>query len=291
MKIKYLDRSSGNNETVILRQHSGKSFKELWHYHPELELGIILKGSGSVFVGDSIHNFQPGTIVLIGKNLPHIWYNDKIYSDPTSQLKVKSYTIHFNERFVEMLLQVPEMSEIQQLLQRVKQGVLFSGSPASFIARQIEEMAEVEGYDRIMAFLNILNLLSRSTNYTLMSSLGYVNSFQEIQDIKLLAVHEYIMNHFKEEISLSTIADIANMNPSSFSRYFSSVQKKTLTQFINEIRIGYACRLLISGDHNITQACYESGFRNLSNFNRHFLKQKKMLPSLYLKLYKASRAI
>lgn len=291
MKVKYLDRSSPNNETLVLRKHSGKSFKELWHYHPELELGIILEGSGSLFVGDSIHHFKPGTIVLIGKNLPHVWYNDKVYTDPASELTVKSYTIHFNESFVEMLVQIPEMSEIQQLLQRVEQGLLFFMSPNSFITRQIEDLFEIEGYDRIMAFLNILNLLSRSTNYSLMSSLGYINSFQRIQDTKLSAVHEYIMNHFKEDISLATIARIANMNASSFSRYFSSIQKKTLTQFINEIRIGYACKLMISGNHNITQACYESGFRNLSNFNRHFLKQKKMLPSQYLKLYKVSGVI
>lgn len=286
MKVRYLDRYVDSGDSFFLREHTGKAFKELWHYHPELELAIILEGSGSVFIGDGIQNFEPGTMVLIGKNLPHIWYNDKIYFDPESDRKVRSYTIHFNESFAEGLLQIPELGEIKQLLMRAKRGIVFPGKPSSFIRRKVDEMVDAMGYERITAFLDVLNCLSQHGQYVTLSSLVYVNSFRGIQDSKLVLVHEYIMNNFKEDISLSKIADLARMNASSFSRYFSSVQKKTLTQFINEIRIGYACKLIVAGEHNVTEACYESGFKNLSNFNRHFLKFKKMQPSHYLKLHR-----
>ena len=286
MKARFLDRSVGKNESITLQEHGGKCFKKLWHYHPELELMTVLEGAGSIFVGDSVESFEPGTIVLIGKNLPHIWYNDKAYFQPDSELKVRSHSIHFNEDFACGFLQIPEMAELQQLLVRTSRGIKFFGKANETIIRQVSDMFSLPGYERILSFIGVLNALSRHSEYSQLSSLGYINSFKGIQDTKIMLVHEYIMNNFKEDILLKRVADIANMNASAFSRYFSGIQKKTLTQFVNEIRIGYACKLMMDGDYNITQACYESGFRNLSNFNKQFLKLKKMQPSYYLKLYK-----
>lgn len=286
MKARFLDRSVGKNESITLQTHVGKCFKKLWHYHPELELMVVLEGTGSIFVGDSVESFEPGTIVLIGENLPHIWYNDKAYFQPDSELTVKSYSIHFNEDFAGGFLRIPEMVELQQLLVRTARGIKFFGKANDAIIGQVQQMFSLSGYERIMSFVGILKDLSLNSEYAQLSSLGYINSFKGIQDTKIMLVHEYIMNNFKEDILLKHVADIANMNASAFSRYFSGIQKKTLTQFVNEIRIGYACKLMMDGNYNITEACYESGFRNLSNFNKQFLKLKKMQPSYYLKLYK-----
>jgi len=285
MKAQFLNRSVGTDCSIALEEHGGKFFKKLWHYHPELEIMLIQEGTGSIFVGDNITKFEPGTLVIIGKNLPHLWQNDKNYFADESQLAVSGITIHFNEGFAGSLLEIPEMSSLRNLLTRASRGIEFLGEANSAIRNRIKKMFELSGYEQIMCFLEILHMLSIHPKYRSLSSLGYMDSFKEIRDSKILPVYEYVMNNFKDNITLNTVAGIANMNASAFSRYFASAQKKTFTQFVNEIRIGYACKLLIDGQHNVSEACFESGFNNLSNFNRQFLSIKHMSPSTYVKMH------
>lgn len=285
MKAQFLDRSIGIDSSVVVREHAGSSLKKLWHYHPEIELMAVLESTGFILVGDSIERFEPGTIVLIGKNLPHMWQNDKIYYSESSELSALTQSIHFNEHFAGGLLEIPEMSDLYRLLQKARRGIKFTGVQNNLIISKINNIFNLYGYERILSFLDILKQLSLQSEFRTLSSLGYIDSFNEIRDTKILPVYEYIMNNFKEEITLAKVADVANMNPSAFSRYFKSVQKKTFIQFLNEIRIGYTCKLLIDGHYSITRACFESGFNNLSNFNRQFLAIKNMSPTAYLKMY------
>lgn len=285
MKAQFLDRSVGTDSSIALEEHNGKFFKKLWHYHHELEIMLIQKGTGSVFVGDCVTKFEPDTLVIVGKHLPHLWQNDNHYFLEGSQLSVSGITVHFSEDFAGSLLEIPEMSSIQTLLTRANRGIEFFGNANNSISDQIRKMFELSGYRRIMCFLETLYMLSVHTEYRFLSSLGYLDSFKEIRDTKLLPVYEFVMNNFKENITLDAVAAIANMNASAFSRYFANAQKRTFTQFVNEIRVGYACKLLIDGHHNVSQACFESGFNNLSNFNRQFLAIKNMSPSAYIKKY------
>lgn len=289
MKAKFLNRAVEQYNSLAIEQHSGSYFKKLWHYHPEMELMLIEEGTGSLFVGDSVEKFEPGSIVLIGKNLPHLWQNDKIYFEKNSSLTVQAQTVHFNDDFAERLLAIPEMAGLYQLLQRAGRGIKFSGKANQTIIPKIKKLATLSGYPQIIAFLDILQALATHRQCKLLSSLGYLNSFKEIRDTKVLSVYEYIMNNFKEKVNLSKAAGIANMNASAFSRYFASIQKKPFTQFINEVRIGYACKLLIDGTHNITGACFESGFNNLSNFNRQFLRIKNMSPSAFIRQHASNQ--
>ncbi|HKK46366.1 MAG TPA: AraC family transcriptional regulator, partial [Balneolaceae bacterium] len=126
------------------------------------------------------------------------------------------------------------------------------------------------------------------TDYKILSSAGYINSFNENKDNKILRVYEYIMNNFTRDVCLDEAALQANMNPSAFSRYFKRIHKKTFTQFLNEIKIGYACKLLIEQKLNISEICYKSGFNNVSNFNRQFKSLKKTTPTEYIKMYTSS---
>lgn len=285
MKAQFLNRAVAENSSIGVQLHAGKFFKKLWHYHPELELMLIQESTGSVFVGDGIEEFDPGTLVLVGQNLPHLWQNDPEYFNDESLLKASSITIHFNNDFLGNLQDIPELTRIHDLIQRANHGIKFSGIDNEPIAYKINSMLFLSGYERLICFLDTLMLLASHSQYKLLSSLGFMDSFKEIRHSKILPVYEYVMNNFKKPISLNLVASIANMNPSAFSRYFSSVQKKTFTQFVNEIRVGYACKLLIDGNHNIAQACFESGFNNLSNFNKHFRSIKKVAPSAYVKLY------
>ena len=272
------------NSSLALQNYSADSFLKVWHYHPELELNVILESTGTAFVGDSIERFEPGDVVLVGKNLPHLWLNDEIYFEKDARLTTRAHIIHFLDNFAGGLFQIPEMMEINDLIERAKLGIKFFGTKNSIIAEKIASMIDCPGYERIMTFIEVLKLLSAHTNYRVLSSLGYMESLTNINKDRLLPVYEYVINNFKNDITLDTVARMANMNASSFSRYFASIHKKTFTQFLNEIRIGCACKLLIRNRH-VAVACYGSGFNNISNFNRQFKAIKKITPSDYIRLY------
>jgi AraC-like DNA-binding protein len=286
MKARLVNRFIEQTASFALAKHSFKNFLKVWHYHPELELVIVLESTGSRFVGDSFEAFKPGDIILIGKNLPHMWLNDKIYFEENNhKLKARAQVIHFHEDFAGGLFQASCMTGINDLLKKAKRGIKFQDNTNGDIIKKVNKMFKMSEYEKIISFIDILKRLSEQKNYKLLSSTGYISSFSEIRDSKIIAIYEYIMNNFKEEISLNKAADLANMNPAAFSRYFKNIHKSTFVKYLNEVRIGYACKLLIENRYKISEACYESGYNNISNFNRQFRMLKKMAPSEYLRLH------
>lgn len=286
MKAQLINKFIGQTTSFVLAKHSYKNFLKVWHYHPELELVIILESTGCRFVGDSLENFKPGEIILIGKNLPHLWLNDKIYfSENNQNLQAKAQVIYFHENFAGDLFHNPCMAGIDDLLKRAKRGIKFQDKTNADIIKKVNKMFKMSEYEKTISFIDILKRLSEQQNYKLLSSAGYISSFNEIRDSKIIAIYQYIMNNFKAEVSLVKAADLANMNPAAFSRYFKNIHKNTFVKYINEVRIGYACKLLIENKYKISEACYEAGFNNISNFNRQFKILKNMAPSEYLKLH------
>lgn len=284
MRSHFIQRVVDSQSSLGIQDYSAESFLKVWHYHTELELNVIHESTGTAFVGDSIEGFEPGDIVLIGTNLPHMWLNDGVYFQKNSNLRAKAHIIHFFENFAGGLLEIPEMIDIKFLLERAKLGIKFRKKGNDFIINKINKIINSSGCDRVIAFIDTIKVLSEQKNYKLLSSPGYINSFIEMDKERLVPVYAYIMNNFKVEISLDSAARQANMNSSSFSRYFKHIHKKTFIQFVNEIRIGFACKLLIE-DKCISSACYNSGFNNISNFNRQFKSLKGINPSVYIKFH------
>lgn len=282
---KLIGRHIDYNSSISAQEYCSNNFLKIWHYHPELELDIIHSSTGIRFVGDHIENFLPSDIVLLGKNLPHLWLNDSPYFENDSQLKARATVVHFADNFISGIMEMPEMKEIHALLERSKLGIRFRGQSNNYIIKKAQKLVHHHGYRRVTILIDILGHLAKHEDQKVLSSIGFVNSFNQIPNSRMIPVYEYIMNNFKFEIKLEVIAEIANMNPSSFSRYFTKFHKKSFTQFLNEIRIGYACKLLIGNNSNISEVCYESGFNNISNFNRTFKLIKKMTPSDYIKLH------
>lgn len=284
MKSQLIQRVTDVNSSLAIQNYSADYFLKVWHYHPELELNVIHESTGTAFVGDSIERFEPGDVVLVGKNLPHLWLNDEVYFEKNANLTTRSHIIHFLENFAGGLFNIPEMAEINKLIKRAKLGIKFSGAGNKVIAEKISTLIHCSGYERIMLFIEVLKLLSAHKQFKVLSSLGYTESLTGFDKDRLRPVYEYVINNFKYDITLDAVAALANMNASSFSRYFTSIHRKTFTRFLNEIRIGCACKLLIRNCH-IAGACYESGFNNISNFNRQFKSIKKITPSDYIRLY------
>lgn len=288
MKARLLERFIDLNSSIALQNYSSNYFLNVLHYHPEFELDIIKQSTGIRFIGDSIERFEPGDIVLIGKDLPHLWQNDNIYFQSNSQLIAEAVVIHFGESFVSGLRSMPEMADIFNILHVARLGISFTGEANKSIFEKVELMRVSSGYARVIILIDILADLSGHNNYKILSSPGFLNSYKEIHVTRMEPVYNYVMNNFKQDIKLETVAQLANMNPASFSRYFSNYHKKTFIRFLNQIRIGYSCRLLMENKMNIASVCYESGFNNISNFNRIFKDIKKMTPSEYIDLHAIS---
>ncbi len=249
----------------------------------ELELVILLESTGTRFIGDSVEKFDKGEIVLIGKNLPHMWQNDDVYFKTSSTLKAEAIAIHFKDNFLgDTFFQNPEMKHIADLLERASYGVKFEGENERTIEK-VKELSTYDGFKKVIEFLQILNELSNRKDYRLLSSSGFLDTFKKSDNKNLYKPYEYIFNNFNKSISLNDVAKVANMNPSSFSRFFKRANRKTFSKYLNEIRIGYACKLLMENKYSITAVCYESGFNNVSNFNRQFKTITGFSPTEYLR--------
>jgi len=285
MKAQLISRTVIEDHSVMLNEHDYDNFLKLWHYHPEVELAVIRESTGTRFVGDSIEKFDEGEIIMIGKNLPHLWLNDEIYFGEHSDLRARAHVIHFHKNFPEILSSMPEMEKISHLFKRAERGIKFEGASNKQIISIVEEMFHLRGLNRFMKVLEILKLLAEQQDNQLLSGPGFLRSVIQKNDNRMTSAFEYIMSHFTGHLSLPDVAGHINMNPSSFSRYFKRVNKKTFTRFLNEVRIGFACKLLIEEQYNISEVCYRSGFNNISNFNRRFKVIKGMTPTEYIKTH------
>lgn len=287
MKLKRLHRDKPENSSFLVTHHIEQFFLKVWHYHHELELVLSLKSTGTRFVGDSIKKFEEGDVVLIGKNLPHMWLNDEVYFEKGSELIAEDIVIHFNKEFLGMgFLDASEMKHIAELLQKSRNGIKFINTPKKIVA-DIKKIDVLDsGFKRTLKFIKVLNRLANHSEFEMLASEGFVSSFKQNQNKSLDKTYEYIFENFSNPISLTDVAKIANMNPSAFSRFFKRVNRKTFSRYLNEVRIGYACKKLIENKNNIASICYESGFNNISNFNRQFRAIKNMSPSEFLKLQK-----
>jgi AraC-like DNA-binding protein len=248
-------------------------FETPWHYHSEYELVLIIEGSGKRFVGNHISDYQEGNLTFLGPNLPHLFRKEY------NNVPGGSLVIHFKEEFLgtEFHL-IPEMQKIKLLFEKSRMGIHVYGKTRDEIEKRMNEIINIRGMSRLICLLNLLSFLADSTDYELLSNPDL--TWQNNRDSnRLNKVFDYLMNHFTEDIQLEEVAKIANMSYSGFCRYFKNRTKKTFSHFVNEIRIGYACKRLMESDiASISNVCFESGFNNLTNFNEQFKKIVKVTP-------------
>lgn len=283
----------------ILRKvsvHGGQSFSvredilpylyNHWHYHPEAELTLIRKGRGTRLVGDHMERFTDGDLILLGPNLPHMWRNDTDYFEADSKLHIEAVAIHFHEHFWgDAFLQLPEMDTVRQLLKQAGRGIRISGTAREQLAPQMEAMLQASGPQRIIILINLLTAIAASSEKSPLSSLGFVQEYNLQRTDKINEIYHYTFSNFTNPISIGTVAKVVHISPHSFCRYFKTRTSKTYFQFLAELRIGYACKLILENEMSIAQVCYSSGFNNVANFNRKFKEVTGKTPLQYYKEY------
>ncbi|WP_262246861.1 AraC family transcriptional regulator [Parapedobacter soli] len=271
-----------SNSSFALKEEILPHIKIGWHFHPEYELTLFTESVGKRFVGDHTDSFGPGDLLLIGPHLPHYMRNDEIYYRNDSDLRIRAIVVHFTEDFIGgQFFDIPEMGMVKKLLNNSLRGIHIYGETQQVVAKKMEELLTVEGYERLICLLDILQLIAHSSEQRMLSSIGYENSFSLNDADRINSVFEYVLQHFTEDISLAEVAAHVHMNASAFCKFFKSRTGKTFTYILNEIRIGHACRLFIEQDISVSEVCYACGYNSLSYFNRKFKLITKYSPMDY----------
>ena len=275
------------NQSFLVKKLHEPFFDPNWHFHPHYQLFTVIKGTGTRFIGDDIRHFEEGDTVFLGPNMPHLWRSDRNYFEKESQLQTEGIVVYFKEDFLgNDFFEKPEMFDIKSFLKNSERGLDLTGTLGEDMVSDLKELLGLTGFEGISKLLNILHKLSITNDYQYISSSNYTNTHKISETERMRIVHEYVLKHFKENINLSTVASLSNMTEAAFCRYFKSRTNKTFSDFVKEIRIGNACKILQDENKSISQTCYESGYNTVSNFNNQFKSLKGVSPLQYQKLYR-----
>jgi AraC-like DNA-binding protein len=281
MKPKLYKIPFGDDSSFLYKKFECDYFNDPWHFHKEYELVMIHKSSGIRFIGDKVSPFREGSLALIGSNIPHFLRNGEEFYAKKKKLAAGSIYIHFTKDFLGThFFDIPEMKLVERLLDRSALALDIFGKTKKIVIKKLQDMYNQEPGKRLLSLLEILIKLSESRELKPILSTGYTaNNSGDTERIN--QVFEYIMNNYTEEIYVQEIASRLNMSVASFSRYFKYHTRKTFSDYVTEIRIGHACRLLMENTYSISEISYKSGFDNLSNFYRHFKKTIGIIPKQY----------
>ncbi|TPN82828.1 AraC family transcriptional regulator [Aquimarina algicola] len=271
-----------HHQSFSTTEYKENYFDSPWHFHEEIELTYIKSGYGTRFVGTSAELFNVGDLVLIGAKVPHYWRCNHDFYKEENSIKAHSLVIQFKKELF-FNHELPEMKSIYLLLKKSASGIQFSNGKD--YVNQIELLFQKRGLDRLISFYSLLESLSMDKNQKLLSTTQESQLYQAKDSETFQKILNYIFNNINHEVSIGKIAKEVHMSVPYFCRYFKKRTKKTFTQYVNNLRIVNASRLLRESDLTISQIAFDTGFNSLSYFNRQFKKIKGVNPRTYMDLY------
>jgi AraC-like DNA-binding protein len=275
-EIEMVDRST---RSIRYLEHGWPNELCRWHAHEEYELHLITATRGKAFVGDHIGDFKAGDLFMTGPNLPHNWITDKVWSE---SVQTRDMLVQFSHESIEKLAQgFPEFSQVLQMLQLAQSGIHFEGFNPTFARGHMESIRDNKGVERILAFVRFLVRLNEHAEKKTLSAAKLIQPEGGSKQARIAEVVDHIVANFSDAISVGDAAEMAAMTEITFSRNFQAVTGHGFVDFLNRIRIAEACGMLYASDDQIIAISQAAGFKNLANFNRHFLKVKGMTPSEY----------
>ncbi|MEE3937164.1 AraC family transcriptional regulator [Pseudomonas viridiflava] len=252
-----------------------------WNHHPEFEIHLIRRGSGKLVAGDYIGGFDAGHVALIGPDLPHDWIGDLA---PGEHLPGRDVVLQFDGAALLALRKtLPELGELQRLFEQARRGIEFTGATAVQAARLMENIGTAQGLERLILFLQLINALVKapSQDAHLLASSCYAPTLDARSAERINKAFDYLLSELTNDIRLSVIAQRLEMTDPGFSRFFKRNTGHGFIDLMRKLRIQRACRLLLQSDMSVSDICFEVGYANLSNFNRHFRVETGQTPSDY----------
>jgi AraC-like DNA-binding protein len=282
MKASFEQLGNAKDSSFLFRQITLPYFDAPYHFHPEFELTLILKSEGKRFVGNQVSDFQEGDLVLLGPNVPHCWKNDGIGIENSS----RAIVVQFKEDFLgEKFFNNPETLPIRTMLAKSKSGILIKGKTRDRVAREMIFLLTVSPFQKLLGLLDLLNTIATSNDYEIIDSQSDKYDLSAIDLDRINKVYAYVIENYTQEIHLETAAHLANMTETAFCRYFKKITHKTFLDLVMEFRIKHACNLLITTDKQVAEVCFESGFGNISHFNKQFKALMNESPLNYRKMF------
>ncbi|PJB12791.1 MAG: AraC family transcriptional regulator [Flavobacteriales bacterium CG_4_9_14_3_um_filter_40_17] len=267
----------GPDDTFLVFERIKDNFDYPVHYHPEFELNFIYNGKGvRRVVGTNMEEIGLYEMVLVGPNLPHCWEMHHCKSKEIHEITIQFHNDLFAESFLNRRVAKP----IKDLFERAKQGVLFSEEAAKRMFEKLSNLSKDDTFESNINFLSIIYQLSISENQRLLNSTEAENINLD-NNSRFDTLYQYLLKNFHKKITLADAAEAIKMSPISFNRYIKKHTNKTFVDFLNDIRIGFACLWLLEKELSIAEIAYKCGFNNIANFNRVFKKIKNNTPSSY----------
>jgi AraC-like DNA-binding protein len=280
-KLEPIEPSFGSSLLIQQFEQSTPNKDPFWHFHPEVELVYVRGGNGKRHVGNHISYYQDGDLMLIGSNLPHYGFTDRLTGN-------KSETVlQMKENFLgDVFINLPELKPVKELIENAKLGIVFTGNTKEEVGAKLENLSKLPSLQRLIALIGILGDLAESKEYYYLNPEVVSMEANAIDLHRTTLIYDYVRKHFTRNITLDEIAEEASMTVPAFCRYFKKLTNKTFTHFVNEYRIVHASKLLTEGLLNVTDICFTCGFNNVSHFNRQFKEITGKSPSDYRKEFK-----
>lgn len=267
------------DSSFVARTYRTPNFEVSWHQHIEYELIYFSEGAGMSFIGNYVGEFETGDVFFLGANLPHT------FQKRHKNLVTAAVVVQFRDDFWgKDFTGLPECKEINYLFENSIQGLRIEGYSKKKLGNLIADLEYTSGFQRIVLLCECLHILSQTQEFKPLST-QEVKQFNCKDRERIERVFQYTIECFAQPVSLKNVAELARMSVPAFCSYFKKSTKKTYIDFLNEVRIGHACKLLIDTNLTILEICYQSGFNTLANFNKRFLKIKQVTPSRYRKLF------
>lgn len=281
MDLLYFKIPRSTEESIRIESWDLNFFFDPIHFHEDCQLTYILEGDGEVFIGETISHFTKGDVFIIGKNIPHVLRNsDNYYKNPN--LRARAISVFFSyDTLMQIFALLPEAAPLQKLLDYSAHGIKIRGEIADEVETGLNKMLKLKKIDIVLEFINVLNSISKADSIQLISKTSIPLHSVSEENRKINKVFEYVSANFHSKITLEEIASKVNMSPTAFCRFFKQSTLKTFSNFLIEVRIGNACKMLIEDKYNITQCCFYCGYNNVSNFHRQFRKVTGMTPGEY----------
>lgn len=280
MKVLPFKIPKPNADALIYQEDRAVIFYDKYHQHEEIQLSYIVEGEGTLVVGDTVNDYKKGDIIVIGSYVPHVFKSDQNATKKSLMLSLFFTKTSFGDSFFNM----EELTKLKSFFKRVEHGFKVS-SHKQKIQDYFLQLKTQSKFERFLTLLNILNTLTRAKHQSL-STYKHTKHYSDTEGKRMSAVMEYTMNNFQNTIYLNDIAQVSAMTKNAFCKYFKKRTNKTYIQFLNELRIEHACKLLTQEkDLSIAEIAEQSGFSNISNFNRQFKKFKMIKPSQFRSMY------